>query len=320
MNNRTLLAIIDVAHADQRLDLALAALTGLSRNHIQQLIHNHAVHMADTIMSGTSIRTEAGQRFTVHVPETVPLDIIPEDIPLEILFEDEYLLVINKPAGMVVHPGRGHDSGTLVNALLAHCSNLPGINGVERPGIVHRLDKGTSGSLVVAKTEEAHLGLTGMFFRHDMDRQYLAWCRGVPAWRTRRIDKPIGRHPRHRKKMDVRNDGKPAVTETTVERCYDRHFCRIRLVLHTGRTHQIRVHLSYSGLPVLGDTTYGRSYHPPRDVPESARAAIEQLHRQALHAEILRFVHPITRKRISCVAPLPVDLKTLSTTLDQAYG
>jgi len=319
LNNRELIVTIDEEHAGKRLDQALTALTGLSRNHVQKLIQDRAVHTAGKPLSRGSIKTETGQKFVVHVPEPVSLDIIPENIPLEILFEDEYLLVINKPAGMVVHPAHGHDSGTLVNALLFHCSNLPGINGVERPGIVHRLDKDTSGSLVVAKTEEAHRGLTHLFSMHDLNRQYIAWCRGVPAWRTHSMNEPIGRHPLHRKKMGVRNDGKPAITEAMVERRYGRHFCRIRLTLHTGRTHQIRVHLSHAGLPVLGDATYGRSYHPPRGVPESACAAIEQLHRQALHAAMLQFVHPVTKKQITCVAPLPGDLRLLSASFEQSY-
>ncbi len=320
MNNHKLSIIIDETHANQRIDQALAALTGLSRNHIQKLIHDHAIHTVGKPLSKTSIRAEAGQTFAVHLPEAVSLDIMPEDIPLDILFEDEYLLVVNKPAGMVVHPGHGHVNGTLVNALLFHCSNLPGINGVERPGIVHRLDKDTSGSLVIAKTEEAHRGLTNMFSMHDLNRQYIAWCRGAPAWHTRRIDEPIGRHPRHRKKMGVLNSGRPAITEAAVERRYDRHFCRIRLTLHTGRTHQIRVHLSHLGYPVLGDSTYSRSYHPSRHVPEAASRAIDRLQRQALHAGILRFVHPVTREQIHCTAPLPADLRALSADLEHSYA
>jgi len=319
LSDRQLSVMVDESNDGQRLDQALAALTGLSRNHIQKLIHNHAIRREGEILSKTSVRTEAGQTFIIQLPELVSLNLIPEDIPLEILFEDEYLLVVNKPAGMVVHPGHGHANGTLVNAMLFHCSNLPGINGVERPGIVHRLDKDTSGSLVVAKTEEAHRLLVDMFTRHDLDRQYLAWCRGAPAWHTRRIDEPVGRHPQHRKKMSVRADGKPAVTEATIEQRYDSDFCRIRLRLHTGRTHQIRVHLSHLHLPVLSDSSYGRRYHPSRDVPEPARDTIEQLQRQALHAEVLGFTHPITGKQIHCKAPLPEDLQALSAALDQSY-
>jgi len=320
LNDRQLSVMIDESHAGQRLDQALAALTGLSRNHIQKLIHDHAIRRNDNILTKTSARAKAGQIFIIRLPELVSLNLIPEDIPLEILFEDEHLLVVNKPAGMVVHPGHGHANGTLVNAMLFHCSNLPGINGVERPGIVHRLDKDTSGSLIVAKTEDAHRLLTDMFARHDLDRQYLAWCRGAPAWHTRCIEEPVGRHPQHRKKMSVRADGKPAITEATIEQRYDSDFCRIRLCLHTGRTHQIRVHLSHMGLPILGDSMYGRSYHPSRNIPEPARSSIEHFHRQALHAEILGFIHPVTGKEIHCKAPFPDDLQALSAALDQSYA
>jgi len=319
LNDRQLSVMIDESREGQRIDQALAALTGLSRNHIQKLIHEHAIHRDGKILSKTSVRTEAGQTFVVQLPEVVSLNLIPEDIPLDILFEDEYLLVVNKPAGMVVHPSHGHTSGTLVNAMLFHCSDLPGINGVERPGIVHRLDKDTSGSLVVAKTEEAHRLLVDMFARHDLNRQYLAWCRGTPAWHTRRIEEPVGRHPQHRKKMSVRADGKFAVTEATIEQRYGSDFCRIRLLLHTGRTHQIRVHLSHLNLPVLSDSTYGRRYHPSRDIPEPARDTIEQLQRQALHAEVLGFTHPVTGQQIHCKAPLPDDLRALSEALEQSY-
>jgi len=320
LNSRELIVFIDADHADQRLDQALATLTELSRNHIQKLIQEHAVHTANGLVSKPSVKTESGQEFVIHLPETIPLMLVPENIPLDILFEDEYLLVVNKPAGMVIHPGHGHSSGTLVHALLYYCHNLPGINGVERPGIVHRLDKDTSGSLVVAKTEESHRLLTDMFARHDLDRQYLAWCRGVPTWHTRRMEYPIGRHPQHRQKMGVRTDGKQAITEATVEQRYNRDFCRVRLCLHTGRTHQIRVHLSHVGLPILGDSLYARSYRPSRDVPEPARNGIEALHRQALHAEILGFMHPITGKEVYCKAPFPDDLQALSTALDQGYA
>jgi len=319
-SNRSLSVTVDEDHAGQRLDQVLTALTDLSRNHIQKLIQNHAVCADGTVLSKASIKTEAGQILVIHLPEIVSLDLIPEDIPLDILFEDEYLLVVNKPAGMVVHPGHGHANGTLVNALLFHCSNLPGINGVERPGIVHRLDKDTSGSLVVAKTEEAHRLLVDMFARHDLNRQYIAWCRGVPAWHTRCIKEPIGRHPQHRQKMCIRSDGKTAVTDAVLEQRYGIHFSRLRLTLYTGRTHQIRVHLSHLHLPVLSDSTYARRYHPPSDVLEPARSTIEQLQRQALHAEALAFTHPITGKQLHCTAPIPDDLRALSDALTRSYA
>jgi len=254
------------------------------------------------------------------MPETRPLELIAEDIPLDVLFEDEYLVIINKPAGMVVHPGHGHDHGTLVHALLHHCPSLPGINGVERPGIVHRLDKETSGSLVVAKTEQAHRQLVELFSTHDIDRQYLAWSRGVPNWRQKRIELPIGRNPHHRQKMAVIATGREAITDARIEQSYERLFSRIRLTLHTGRTHQIRVHLTHEQLPILGDTIYGRHFNPGKQIPEPVRNAIKALNRQALHAEVLGFTHPITGEAIHCRAPLPDDLKSLSSALDQAYG
>jgi len=221
---------------------------------------------------------------------------------------------------MVVHPSHGHDQGTLVHALLHHCPNLPGINGVERPGIVHRIDKETSGSLVVAKTEIAHQKLVELFSSHSIDRQYLAWCRGVPNWRSQHIEQPIARHPLHRQKMAVVATGKEAITDAKVEQAFDRLFCRMRLTLHTGRTHQIRVHLSHEHLPILGDTTYGRRFNPGKQIPEPARSAILSLSRQALHAEVLGFIHPITGEKLHCSAPLPEDLRRLDAALNKTYA
>lgn len=260
-----------------------------------------------------------GEHYSIDMPETKPLELVAEEIPLDILFEDEHLIIINKPAGMVVHPSHGHDHGTLVHALLHHCPSLPGINGVERPGIVHRLDKETSGSLVVAKTESAHQQLVELFSTHDIDRQYLAWSRGVPNWRQKRIDLPIGRHPHHRQKMAILENGKEAITDARIEQSYERIFSRIRLTLHTGRTHQIRVHLTHEQLPILGDSTYGRHFNPGKQIPEPARSAIKALSRQALHAEVLGFIHPITGETIHCKAPLPDDLRQLSDALDKSY-
>jgi len=267
-----------------------------------------------------SLKVLSGESYSINMPEIRALELIAEDIPLDILFEDEHLIIINKPAGMVVHPSHGHDHGTLVHALLYHCSSLPGINGVERPGIVHRLDKETSGSLVVAKTEQAHRQLVELFSTHDVNRQYLAWSRGVPNWRQKRIELPIGRNPHHRQKMAVIATGREAITDATIEQSYQRLFSRIRLTLHTGRTHQIRVHLTHEQLPILGDTTYGRHFNPGNQIPEPVRNAIKALKRQALHAEVLGFTHPITGEAVLCEAPLPNDLKSLSIALDQAYG
>jgi len=320
---------IDDALDGQRLDYALAVVSKLSRNRIQQLLLEGAVirqsnqaspNSAAQIIRKHAIKVRAEQTYIISMPESTTMNLTPEAIPLDILFEDEHLIVVNKPAGMVVHPSHGHDSGTLVHALLHHCPELPGINGVERPGIVHRIDKDTSGSLIVAKTEDAHRGLVKMFAKHDIRREYLAWCRGAPLWQEQRFDAPIARHPHHRQKMSVQPKGKTAMTDACVEKCYQRDFCRLRLTLHTGRTHQIRVHLSHNQLPILGDSVYARSYRPGTNIPGQARAAVLAQRRQALHAEILGLNHPISSKPLLFVAPLPEDLRSLSAALDHAYG
>ncbi|GAV19366.1 23S rRNA pseudouridine1911/1915/1917 synthase [Mariprofundus micogutta] len=292
----------------------------MSRNHIQLLLkQGHVSDKSGSVISQPSLKVREDNQYSIHIPPTQELNLEPENIPLDILFEDEHLIVINKPAGMVVHPSHGHDTGTLVHALLHHCDHLPGINGMERPGIVHRLDKDTSGSLVVAKTETAHRRLTEMFASHDLDRQYVAWCRGVPRWRVKRIEQPIGRHPVHRQKMAVNEQGKMAITDATVEHTYG-GFSKLRLCLHTGRTHQIRVHLAHEQLPVLGDPVYARSYNPGSEIPEPSRSLIIALGRQALHAEILGFKHPISGEELRIVAPLPEELRRLSNALIRNYG
>lgn len=301
----------------QRLDHALAHLSDISRSHIKELLKNGCIEQSNrqvTLKASTTVF--AGDSFTVALPDNRPMTLIPEAIALDILFEDEHLLVVNKPAGMVVHPSHGHDTGTLVHALLHHCESLPGINGVERPGIVHRIDKDTSGALVIAKTEAAHHGLVALFSEHDIDRQYLAWCKGVSNWNHQRIEQPIGRHPHHRQKMAIVSTGKMAITDADVERRFDHQFSRMRLTLHTGRTHQIRVHLAAEGLPILADSTYARNFNPGKSLPEPLRDALINLTRQALHAEILGFVHPITQEEIFCQAPLPKDLDTLNDALE----
>jgi len=318
---------IDDALSGQRLDHALASACELSRSRVQQLISEGAVfrltpggeNKAEAV-GKHSVRVSLRQTYEIHVPENSPLSLQAEDIALDILFEDEHLIVVNKPPGMVVHPSHGHDSGTLVHALLHHCPNLPGINGVERPGIVHRIDKDTSGSLVVAKTELAHQKLVEMFARHDIRREYLAWCRGSPLWNEQQIELPIARHPQHRQKMSVQPHGKQAITHARVEARYRRDFSRLRLSLHTGRTHQIRVHLSHHQMPILGDALYARSYKPGSNIPPAARQAILALKRQALHAEILGMHHPISGKPMLFTAPLPDDLAELSQALDSAYA
>ncbi len=318
--NEQLSFTIDETQDGYRLDTALTGLSGLSRNHIQQLLKNeHVQNLAGMTMKQASLRVRESETYLLNIPALVPLKLEAEDIPLDILFEDEHLIVLNKPAGMVVHPAHGHDHGTLVHALLHHCESLPGINGMQRPGIVHRLDKGTSGSLVVAKSEIAHRQLSEMFAQHDLNRQYIAWCRGNPRWHKKHIELSIGRHPQHRQKMAVSENGRDAITDVEVEQLFG-PFSRLRLRLHTGRTHQIRVHLSYEKLPILGDPVYARSYNPALDIPEPTRTAIRSLDHQALHAQLLEFTHPVSGQPLSFKAPLPNDLKRLTEALTENYG
>jgi len=320
-NNEHITLKVPADMAGQRLDQTLASLCDLSRSRIQELLkQGHILQGTKVLTCKASMQVLQGDNFTIALPANQSLELTAENIPLHILFEDEHLLVVNKPAGMVVHPSHGHDSGTLVHALLHHCDSLPGINGVERPGIVHRLDKDTSGSLVVAKTEAAHHGLSQLFANHDIDRQYIAWCKAAPHWNELHIDEPIARHPKHRQKMAIVHTGKTAITDALLEQRFDQQFSRIRLTLHTGRTHQIRVHLSSLGFPVLGDTMYGRPFKLNQSFPESAQNALEKLSRQALHAEVLGFIHPVTAESIHCTAPLPDDLQQLNQAFESAFG
>ncbi len=311
--------IWEIAEANhgERIDQVLTAYSGLTRARVQQLLDEGCIWLQDKQEQKLkrSMRVTLGETYCMRVPEAKPLSLEPENIPLDILFEDEHLIVVNKPAGMVVHPSHGHDTGTLVHALLHHCDSLPGINGVERPGIVHRLDKDTSGSLVVAKTEAAHQGLSQLFATHDLQREYVAWCRGYPHWINKRIALPIGRHPHHRQKMAVVAGGKEAITDATLEKRYNENFCRIRLRLHTGRTHQIRVHLSHEQVPVLADPMYGRKFNPSKNIAEPAYSVLKYLNRQALHAEVLGFKHPVTGEQVLCKAPFPEALQSLDEAL-----
>jgi len=319
-DNESLHIIVATEDSGKRLDAALTRACELSRSRVQSLLRDG--HVSDTNgspVTHASSKVWEGERYTIHLPPVATLNMEAEDLPLDILFEDDHLIVLNKPSGIVVHPSHGHDHGTLVHALLHHCPTLPGINGVERPGIVHRLDKDTSGSLMIAKTEIAHQRLSVMFAEHSLNRQYVAWCRGVPSWREKRIDLPIGRHPRHRQKMAVTPSGRDSITDALVEHLFG-PFCRMRLTLHTGRTHQIRVHLAHENIPVLGDPVYARSYHPGSEIPPQARVEIAALEHQALHAELLEFEHPISGEAMSFRAPLPANLERLDKALIKAYG
>lgn len=308
--------------ANQRADQALAALlSNLSRSQVQRLIKDGQVRVGGRDGAEGRVLTKAseplpvGTVLTVQLPEPVAADAAPEDIPLDILFEDDQVIVVNKAAGMVVHPAAGHATGTLVNALLHHVRDLGGIGGTLRPGIVHRLDKGTSGVMVVAKTEAAQVELARQFHDREVEKEYVALVWGL-VHNGRRIEAPIGRDPHARQKMTTRaRRSRAAVTRVT----WALHLpgvSLIRVTIHTGRTHQIRVHLSSIGHAVCGDATYGGI---PRRIAPHLKA-LSSLQRPFLHAERLVFTHPTEGRRMEFEAPLPEDLHTVLEQLDAAVA
>lgn len=305
-----------------RLDKALAdAIPTLSRARIQALLDGGAVYRDDTSLSSGSAKALPGE-YRIVLPPLISATPLPQAIPLNVLYEDEYLIVIDKPAGMAAHPAPGTPDGTLVNALLAHCgASLSGIGGVARPGIVHRLDKDTSGVMVAAKTDRAHAGLSALFAAHDIERTYIALTRGAPSPATGRIQTRIGRSSSDRKKMAVlRSGGREAITDYVVQQNFAVPAkagaaplaARVACTLHTGRTHQIRVHMASKGAPILGDAVYGSG-----SPASSVRAAIVDagLTRQALHASVLGFVHPVTREQLRFETRLPPDMAALEALL-----
>ena len=305
---------IQTEHSGKRLDQFLIGATeGVSRTYLQKLIREGAVTVNDKGTKQPSWKLRVGDQVCLSLPDSRPLETgQPEDIPLDVLYEDNHLIVLNKPAGMLVHPASGVNSGTLVNALLGHCTDLSGIGGVERPGIVHRLDKDTSGVLVVAKTDVVHRELSGQFEKHTITRQYVAVVCGVPAEVTGTIDAQIVRSRRDRRRMTtVKNNGRRAVTHYQVLESYHK-FSLVQLTLETGRLHQIRVHLRHIGHPVAGDPIYGgeqRALNDANTLP--VKHALIHLKRQALHARTLKFEHPVTHERMLFSAPKPADMERL---------
>lgn len=284
----------------------------VSRHQIQKLIGMGSVRV-DGASAKASHRLKRAQEIRVEMPSPVRSETAPEPIPLEVLYEDRELLVVNKPAGMVVHPAAGHSGKTLVNALLARCHDLSGIGGELRPGIVHRLDKQTSGLLVVAKGDEAHLALSDQFKSHSLRREYVGLVFGILPEDQGRVEAPIGRHPRDRKKMSTRSRrGRHAVTHWQLERRFH-DFTFLRFILQTGRTHQIRVHMAEKGHPIVGDLVYGgkraRLSHLAASDPD--REVLEGLERFFLHAEKLGFVHPRTGEHLLFSSPLPAELASI---------
>lgn len=305
-----------VAEADrgQRLDKWLAvAAPDLSRSRLKSLIEQGQVFLEDALIQDARYPVKPGHIITVKVPAATPAEPIAQDIPLEIVYEDEHLIVINKPPGMVVHPAAGSPDGTLVNALLHHCGeSLSGIGGVRRPGIVHRIDKDTSGLLVVAKTDLAHHGLAEQFAAHTLERAYWALVWGRPSPTQGEISGDIGRSPTNRQKMAVvQRGGKHALTRYRTLASYENGAATlIECRLATGRTHQIRVHMTHIGHALVGDPVYGQQKRR-KGLSEPAATAVANFHRQALHAYLLGFVHPATGESVRFTSPFPSDMSTL---------
>jgi 23S rRNA pseudouridine1911/1915/1917 synthase len=304
---------LEPTHAGWRLDRALAAtVPSLSRERLKALIRSGAVEAGGKEVRDPATKVRGEEALRVTVPEPTQAHNQPQDIPLTIVFEDEYLLVLDKPVGLVVHPAAGNLDGTLVNALLHHCGgSLSGIGGVARPGIVHRIDKDTSGLLVVAKTDVAHEGLAKQFAAHSIDRRYLAIVNGAPNAAKGTVDAPLARSATNRKKIAIveGNRGKRAVT----------HWRRLNVLtdaallecsLETGRTHQVRVHMASIGHPLIGDPVYGRSEKTHGKILKELR-----FHRQALHAAELGFTHPVNKNRLSFSSPMPPDMQELFNAL-----
>lgn len=293
---------ISSKEAGERIDVVLASFAGISRSEAKRWIERSHV-LRNAKETSPSERLVVGDEITAKKPKLEPSELRPESIPLEILFEDPALLVLNKPSGLVVHPAPGHSKGTLVHALLHHCDDLSGIGGVERPGIVHRLDRGTSGVMVVAKTDLAHVNLSDQFRTHQIERRYDSLVRSLPPTSTGKIESVIGRHRKDRKRMSTKTrGGRFAVTNwKTRERFPKAGGAWLEVRPETGRTHQIRVHLASVGMPIAGDTVYGGSRG-------SRGAPWENLKRPALHARMLGFLHPKDGEKLRFEVPPPDDL------------
>jgi 23S rRNA pseudouridine1911/1915/1917 synthase len=306
-----------------RLDRVLAArLAELSRSRLKALILAGSVSIKSTPISDPAYHVAAGDTITIDVPEAVPAEPLGENIALHVVYEDDDIIVIDKPKGLVVHPAAGHETGTLVNALIAHCgTSLSGIGGVKRPGVVHRLDKDTTGLMVVAKNDRAHQSLTEQFADHGrtgaMRRGYMAFVWGAPNRQRGTVDAPIDRHPHAREKMAVRNSGREAVTHWEIQETFNGRdgkpiATQLACQLETGRTHQIRVHLTHINHPLMGDGVYGPHFKTKAShLGPEAQAALATLGRQALHAYLLALEHPRTGEILEWISDLPEDLSRL---------
>ncbi|MCW5724960.1 MAG: RluA family pseudouridine synthase [Maricaulaceae bacterium] len=317
--------------AGARLDRWLAdAIPALSRSRVKALVEAGQLTLDGAVLADPAAKVIAGGRYVLSVPPPAPAIPKPESIPLSILYEDEHLIVVDKPAGMAVHPAAGNWTGTLVHALLHHCAgSLSGVGGVERPGIVHRLDKDTSGVLIAAKTDAAHQALSAQFAAHSAERVYIAFVRGAPQPREGRIETRLARSPHDRKKMAVVKNphstaGKIAVTNYRVIKGYGKGGAKpllgliasmVECRLETGRTHQIRAHMAHIGCPLLGDPVYGKGRGAALAKLEGGKE-FKDFRRQALHAAVLGFDHPATGERLRFETPLPKDLQRLEAFLE----
>jgi 23S rRNA pseudouridine1911/1915/1917 synthase len=329
-NGRKLEVVVEGDEGSARLDRVLAQRqTELSRSRLKALILAGSVTVRDTPVRDPAYHVAKGDTIIIDVPEAAPAEPQGEDIALDIIFEDDDIIVIDKPKGLVVHPAAGHATGTLVNALIAHCgASLSGIGGVKRPGIVHRLDKDTTGLMVVAKNDQAHQSLTAQFADHGrtgpMQRGYMAFAWGVPNRPHGTVDAPIDRHPHAREKMAVRQGGREAITHFELQQSFAGRDGKpvaalLACQLETGRTHQIRVHLAHIGHPLMGDSVYGPHFKTKAGhLGPQAQAALSALGRQALHAYLLALEHPRTGVLLHWEAPLPEDLLLLQRALEAA--
>lgn len=317
----------------ERLDRFLSnAFEDLSRTRCKALVEEGRLSVDGAVLTDPSAKVKAGGLYALAIPEPEQADPVPEDIPLEVLFEDDHLIVINKPAGMTVHPAAGNWTGTLVHALLHHCKgSLSGIGGVERPGIVHRLDKDTSGVMVAAKTDAAHQGLQKLFARHDIERAYLAFVRAAPKPRAGTIDTRLVRSDGDRKKIAVARDphskaGKRAITHYETLKTFGQEpkaaigtpmASLVECRLETGRTHQIRVHMAHIGTPLLGDPLYGKGGRGSTLARTDDGRLLKDFRRQALHAAVLGFVHPVTGEELRFETEMPKDMQRLEGFLER---
>ena len=309
-------------HSSVRLDSFLVeSLPEISRSQLKKLIETQQV-LLNGSPAKAGFKLKGGEQIEVHLPEPEPIAAIPEALPLTILYEDPHLIVVDKAAGMVVHPAAGHARGTLVNALLHHCVDLAGIGGELRPGIVHRIDKDTSGVMVATKDDQSHQFLAAQFKQHTVNRRYVALVHGLLKEQVGSIDQPIGRHPVQRKKMSSNaRSSKRAVTHWKVLKRYDvDRLTLVELSLETGRTHQIRVHLSEMGHPLVADPLYTNSNRKKSLADGQLRQLIEALPGQALHARDLGFVHPKSHEQMNFRSELPMAFKAIIDYLDRKYS